>query len=244
MMALGGRNLEPAGINKKSPWFSEVFFLSLEAQTASSKSHTLPKLNMEAKMMLPVKFGSSPVPFGARFRWTMLNFRRSTWNPWLQYQTVRKAATFWRSENLLLGGWTNPPENMRKSKMGSSHPNRGEKQHLWHHHLVYFMTWNMTEWTDVTSHWVSTTHMRRSWEVTRIPKPERSACLEAFPYYSLPFGVTTRRFRRYNLSSLRTLFGHGCFHSIHFSDNTYEFSFPFGKHLWNKTHHEPVHQLQ
>ena len=102
------------------------------------------------------------------------------------------------------------------------------------------MTWNMTEWTDVTSHWVSTKHMRRSWEVTRIPKPERSACLEAFPYYSLPFGVTTRRFRRYNLTSfsLRTLFGHGCFHSIHFSDNTYEFSFPFGKHLWNKTHHD------
>jgi len=67
MMALGGRNLEPAGINKKSPWFSEVSFLSLEAQTASPKSHTLPKLNMEAKMML-VKFGSSPVPFGAIFR--------------------------------------------------------------------------------------------------------------------------------------------------------------------------------
>ena len=67
MMALGGRNLEPAGINKKYPWFFEASFLSLEAQTASSKSHTLPKLNMEAKMML-VKFGSSPIPFGAIFR--------------------------------------------------------------------------------------------------------------------------------------------------------------------------------
>ena len=67
--------------------------------------------------------------------------------------------------------------------------------------------------------WVSTTHRRKSGQITIIRKPELSAFLAAFAYKTVPFGVTTPRFRPYYLIRLLTwLLGLDmavscCFHS-------------------------------
>ena len=66
------------------------------------------------------KFGSSPVPFGQIFRWTILNFQ------WVFFVCIY----------LLVGGWTNPVEKY-SSKLESSPSGWKLKKNIWNHHLVY-----------------------------------------------------------------------------------------------------------